>query len=57
MDDNCFRDTKMCNPEPCSLSHACDHAVQQTLYVQYLWAYCSQSKEQVVAEGVKKCRF
>ena len=46
VDDNCSRDTKMCNPEPCSSSATrvrvmkCDLAVQLCT-VLYLWMYCS----------------
>ena len=47
MDDICFRDTKMCNPEPLQLlSHACSRDAMwsccATLYVLYLWVYCSR---------------
>ena len=48
MDDNCFRDTKMCNPDLCSswaLSLACSRdemwSCCATLYVLYLRVHCS----------------
>ena len=46
VDDNCFWDTKMCNPELFSLSHACSRyemwSCCATLHVLFLWVYCSQ---------------
>ena len=49
--------TKMCNPELCSLSLACSRdempSCCATLYVLYLWVYCSQRMSSWCARSCK----